>query len=348
MAAKSKDGFTLSVAGDVALPGIIRFADGRILAADEDKTKNVLDLVASHFQASDFNFINLESPISDKGNHSIKPSCFRTYVSMMEVLTKSRIHMVGVANNHALDFGWEALEDTLVRLDAAGIARSGAGHNIAEARKPAIAKRDGMTVGFLAYTANVNTPLGFQASKARHGLAPMRISPFIAPDHCNKEDLEEMMADVEKWKKEVDFLGVSFHWGISDGGTHTVTRHQEVMGRHAVEAGADLVVGHHGHALQAVEFYRGVPIVYGLGNFYLSFEEGFPRESMILQCKIAPHKINEIGFLPVYITDDNRPEVVSPCSANGKHIVALMQKLCKEYGSQVITHACDEAVLLKG
>ena len=120
------------------------------------------------------------------------------------------------------------------------------------------------------------------------------------------------------------------------------------MGRHAVEAGADLVVGHHSHALQAVEFYQGVPIVYGLGNFYLSFEEGFPRESMLLQCTISqPHKIDELAFLPVYITDDNRPEVISPCSANGKRIVALMQKLCWEYGSTVVAEKCTPTVVLQ-
>ena len=151
MAEKSKDSFVLSVAGDVALPGTIRFADGRLLTADEEKRKNVFDLVASYLQASDFNFLNLESPVSTQGKAApIKPSCFRTYVSMMEVLTKAKIDMVGVANNHALDYGWEALEDTMVILDQHGIAHSGAGKNIAEARKPAISEKGGMTVGFLA------------------------------------------------------------------------------------------------------------------------------------------------------------------------------------------------------
>jgi len=349
MAEKPEEKFVLSVAGDVSLPGTILFASGKIIASDEEKGKKVLDHVAPYFRASQFNFFNLESPISSKGQPApIKPSCFRSYPSMLEVLKKSRIDFVGVANNHTLDYGWEALEDTLELLRQNGIAYSGAGKNIAEARKPAIVRKDGMTVGFLSYTANVNTPLGFQASEARHGLAPMRISPFIVPDHCNKEDLEAMRNDVQKWKKEVDFLGVSFHWGISDGGTHTLTIHQEVMGRNAVEAGADLVVGHHSHALQAVEFYRGKPIVYGLGNFALSFEEGFPRESMLLQCRISRHKVHELAFLPVYISDENRPEVVSPSSEDGQKVIAVMQKVCKPFGTEMVVTKGSEKVLLKG
>ena len=188
-----------------------------------------------------------------------------------------------------------------------------------------------MTIGLLSYTANVNTPMGFKASANRQGLNPMRISPLL-PDHVNMEDIEAMQEDVAKWQKETDFLAVSCHWGISEGGTHTVTQHQEIIAHHAVDAGADLVIGHHPHALQPLEIYKGKAIVYSLANFVFGLEEDFPRENMMFQCVFSKHKIHEFKFLPCYMNKANQPEVVSPEDEEGQKVVALMKKLCARYG----------------
>jgi poly-gamma-glutamate synthesis protein (capsule biosynthesis protein) len=203
-------------------------------------------------------------------------------------------------------------------------------------------------VGLLSYTANVNTPFGFKAGEEREGLAPARISPFFQPDHTNREDVEAMQSDVRQWKPQVDFLVVSFHWGISEGGTHTVALHQKVIGRHAVNAGADLVLGHHSHALQAVEIYRNKPICYGLGNFVFALEEGFPRETMLFQCTFSPHKIHDVTFLPAYVSRQGRPEVVSHEQGRGLEIVSLMRKLCSQFGTKLVTQKNVEEVILKG
>lgn len=109
---------------------------------------------------------------------------------------------------------------------------------------------------------------------------------------------KQCSSDVRQWKAQVDFFVVSFHWGISKGGTHTGALHQKVIGRHAVNAGADLVPGHHSHALQAVEIYWNKPICYGLGNFGFALEEGFPRETMLFQCTFSRHKLHDVKFLP--------------------------------------------------
>jgi poly-gamma-glutamate synthesis protein (capsule biosynthesis protein) len=267
---------------------------------------------------------------------------------MIEVLKKGAMDFVSLANNHSLDYGWEAPSDTMDLLRQNGIGFSGAGKNLQEARQPAVVEKKGLAVGLLSYTANVNTPFGFKAGKEREGLAPMRISPFFQPDHTNQEDLEAMEADIAEWKRRLDFLVVSFHWGISEGGTHTVALHQKVIAHSAVNAGADLVLGHHAHALQAVEIYRNAPICYGLGNFVFALEEGFPRETMIFQCTISRHRVHAVGFLPTYISVRGQPEVVSREEGHGDEIVTLMKNLCSRFGTRLVCRKGAEDVLLKG
>lgn len=343
------DRLLLTAVGDVFLPGTVRFVDGKVLSSDEELGKTVFDRVAPYFQKSDVNFCNLEAALSNKGNPQAgRYAAFRSFPSMIEVLKKGKIDFVSVANNHSIDYGWEALSDTLDLLRQNGIGFSGGGRNMEEARKPALVKKKGLTIGLLSYTANVNTPMGFKASEEREGLAPVRISPFFLPDHTNQEDLEAMQKDVREWKPRVDFLVVSFHWGISEGGTHTVALHQKVIAHKAVNAGADLVLGHHAHAIQAVEIYRNKPICYGLGNFVFALEEGFPRETMLFQCLISRHKIHEVKFLPAYVSKQGRPEVVSPEQGHGLEIVSLMKKLCSKFGTRVVTQKQAEEVILKG
>ena len=346
---RKSDRLLLTAVGDVFLPGTVRFVDGKILSSDEELGKTVFDKVAPYFQKSDVNFCNLESALSSKGNPQAgRYAAFRSFPSMIEVLKKGKIDFVSVANNHSIDYGWEALSDTLDLLRQNGIGFSGGGRNIEEARKPALVEKKGFTVGLLSYTANVNTPFGFKASEEREGLAPIRISPFFQPDHTNQEDIEAMRSDVRQWRAQVDFLVVSFHWGISEGGTHTVALHQKVIGRHAVNAGADLVLGHHSHALQAVEIYRSKPICYGLGNFVFALEEGFPRETMLFQCQISRHNVHEVKFLPAYVSKQGQPEVVSPEQGQGLEIVSLMRKLCSRFGTKLVTQKQVEEVILKG
>lgn len=345
---KADASLLFTAVGDVFLPGTVRFVDGTLQATDKKLAKKFLDQVTPYFRQSDVNFCNLEAPISAKGTPLPgRYAAFRSYPDTVDLLKKAGIDFVALANNHSQDYGWEALADTMERLAKGGIGFSGAGKNLAEARKPALVTKSGLRVGLLSYTANVNTPFGFKAGVEREGLAPVRISPFFLPDHCNEEDIEAMRQDVETWKGQVDFLVVSFHWGISEGGTHTVSLHQKVMAHHAVDAGADLVVGHHAHALQPVEIYRGKPICYGLGNFVFSLEEGFPRETMMFQCRFTRHKVHELGFLPVYTSRLNMPEVVSPASEAGKKVVAIMEKICPRFGTKPVVAAGAETVILK-
>jgi len=330
---KAESILTFSAVGDTYLAGIRRWPDGYFVLADEEIGKKALNKVASYFLNSDVNFCNLEGVITNSGRPIAGKSnaYLLSYPGMTRILKKAGINVVALANNHILDYRWEALADTMARLDKVGIKYSGAGKNLAEARKPAIIEKEGMTIGLLSYTTNLNLPMGFKASESKPGLNPIRVSPFFVPDHINKEDIEVMREDISKWHKKTDFLAISCHWGVSDQGTQTVARHQEIIAHYAVDAGADMVIGHHTHALQPIELYKGKAIAYSLGNFSLSLSS-YQSEGIIMQCVFSKnHKIKEFKFLPLYINKNNQPAVVSPEEEDGKKVVELMQKLCTQY-----------------
>ena len=336
---KSDGSLVFSAIGDVFIGGTVRMIDGRIGESDERKNRAAFDKVLPYFHASDVNFANLEGPLSSVGKPQPgRSAALRGYPSIVEVLKKSRFDFVSVANNHSLDYGWEALADTMEILKKNGIGFSGAGKDIAAARKPALVRKKGMTIGLLSYACNVNVPLGFQAAEGKSGLAPIRISPFFWPDHTNRQDIEALRLDIETWRPKVDFLAVSVHWGVSEGGTHTVALHQQSIGRQAIDAGADLILGHHPHAIQAIEIYKDKPICYSLGHFAFAFftaEEGFPRETMLFQCRISPHRVHEVRFLPALIGENGQTEVLAPDKGKGLKIVTLMKTLCAEQGTKL-------------
>jgi poly-gamma-glutamate synthesis protein (capsule biosynthesis protein) len=339
-----------SAIGDIFIGGTVRMIDGRIGESDERKNRAVFDRVLPHFHASDVNFANLEGPVSSAGKPQPgRSAALRGYPGIAEVLKRARFDFVSLANNHSLDYGWEALADTMEILGKNGIGFSGAGRDIAAARMPALVKKKGVTIGLLSYACNVNVPLGFQASEGKSGLAPIRISPFFWPDHTNRQDIEALCQDIEKWRKKVDFLAVSVHWGVSEGGTHTVALHQQAIGRQAIDAGADLILGHHPRAIQAIEIYKDKPICYSLGHFAFAFftaEEGFPRETILFQCRISPHRVHEVSVLPAFIGENGQTEVLTPGIGRGLKIITLMKKLCAEQGTSLVIRDGAAAVVL--
>ncbi len=161
---------------------------------------------------------------------------------------------LSLANNHVLDFGVDALEDTLDTLSRYGIAAAGAGPDIDRAMRPAIIEHRGIRVAFLAFGGTEYMPAQYQAwwgaGDASPGIAP------LAPE-------SRLLDAVRAAKADADIVIVSLHWGLE---YHDVTRQQRSLGMAAIDAGADIVFGHHPHVPQPVEVHNGRPIIYSLGN----------------------------------------------------------------------------------
>ncbi|MCL6580280.1 MAG: CapA family protein [Firmicutes bacterium] len=235
--------------------------------------------------SADLAMVNLECSVSLRGSPMPdKKWTFRADPSSLGGLRRAGVDVVSVANNHSLDYGQEAFVDTLDYLAGEGVAYCGGGRNLDEALRPVILEVKGFKVGFLGATA-IYPVSEWVASSSR---------PGILPTHYEAK----VMAAVAALKKEVDFVVVAVHWG--EEYKFYPNDYQRRYGRALVDAGADVVVGHHPHVLQGIEVYRGRVIAYSLGNFIFTYTSRPSQESGILLVTLDEQGLAAARFLPVF------------------------------------------------
>ena len=268
---------------------------------DANGGEAVLAGVARLLRESQVAFVNLESPLSNKGaRNAAKDVTFRGRPALVQGLRTAGVDVVSLANNHALDWGSKALLDTVTRLDAAGIAHAGAGGDLAGARAPALLKTTSGTVAVLAYTLIL--PGGFAAGSDRAGVNP------------GSGHRERLLADITAAAKRADWVVVSFHWGIEYTGQ--ASREQRELAHDAVDAGADLVIGHHPHVLQGLELYRNKLIAYSLGDFVFDHYSRATGETVVLEIELSSVGPPSVRVTPVYLSDSHGiPKVVAGTEA---------------------------------
>jgi poly-gamma-glutamate capsule biosynthesis protein CapA/YwtB (metallophosphatase superfamily) len=228
------------------------------------------ELVRSTLQDADIRFAQVERTYSERGE--LRPGSGgahgRLHPRMASVLADCGFNVASVAGNHALDWGPEALLDTIDLLRTKGIQTIGGGRNLAEARQPAIIECKGLRVAMLAYCSVLHE--GYAASPDTPGVAPMRAyaryepvdyQPGVPPRVIttpDEEDLADLIADVRAAKEQADTVVLSLHWGV-----HFVPRliadYQKTVAQAAFAAGADLILGHHAHVPKAIEVFGARP-----------------------------------------------------------------------------------------
>jgi len=252
--------------------------------------------IAGHFKKADILFGNLESIIAARGGRVGSIHSFRADPKAIEGLVYAGFDVLSVANNHTLDYGRAGMEDSLRRLQEANIIPVGAGLNAHEAFSVKIKEVRGTKIGFLAFTN-----LGPEVWGAGND------SPGIA--WVGAKDKEQITQHIKNAKEAVDLLVVSFHWGeeyASRPNTFQIS-----FGQALVDAGADIVIGHHPHVIQPVERYRGGWIAYSLGNFV--FDQGFSEETMkglLLEILIEDKAIKEVTSKEITISSSFQPSLV--------------------------------------
>jgi poly-gamma-glutamate synthesis protein (capsule biosynthesis protein) len=256
-------------------------------------------------------FVNLECPISDKGvRNGVKEYTFRATTGLTEGLVSAGIDVVSLANNHVLDYGQTALLDTIQRLDDAGVAHAGAGKNIAEAAAPVIMATPAGTVAVLA--ASEIVPGGFAATAQQPG------TNAAVPNY------EKLITAIKAAAKRTDFVIVSMHWGTEY--TNTPNAGQRELAHEMIDAGADLIIGHHPHVIQGMEVYKDRLIAYSLGDFV--FDRHSRRETgeaFVLQVTLAHKGAPYVEVVPVYL--DEATGV--PSRATGEEADAILGRLAK-------------------
>ncbi len=242
-----------------------------------DSFANTLELV----HAADIAFGNFEIPLSNRGYPREKLITFRADPEVAPDVGKLGFDVLSLANNHILDYGYEALFDTIHLLRGQGIRLIGAGSNLAEASAPVVLEANGWRVGFIAFTSLL--PTGAAAAPERPGLSPIHVhsayeincywqmeepgEPMIVTPRTWADDADVSYAAgcIAGLRDECDFTCVSMHWGF--GASEELATYQRPLGHALIEAGADVVFGNHPHAVHAVELYRDKAIFFSPSTF---------------------------------------------------------------------------------
>ena len=235
-------------------------------------------------RSADLVFSNLECCFYEPGaERSVEDEGFYATLEAAEALKLGGVHAIGNANN--VNYGGPAIRSSLKRLDEIAIPHTGAGNNREEAYRPVILERDGVRYGFLQRTS-VYWSHGHEATDSYPGVATLKAHtayrprieelktltrPGMPPEVVTWADpaaLARFKDDIADLRRRVDFLVASNHWGLD----HDVLDYQREIGHAAIDAGADLVMGHGPHHPLGIEVYKDKPIFYSLGSF--SFETG--------------------------------------------------------------------------
>ncbi|MDR3685171.1 MAG: CapA family protein, partial [Geothrix sp.] len=205
------------------------------------------------FQGADLAFGNLETPVAPRTGRPGVPFQFNAPEALPAALRASGFTVLSTANNHAFDQGAEGVRETLDRLHAEQLVTIGSGEDRPQAEALQIVQRRGLRVAFLGFTDVFNLDLNRRATE-----------PWVRP-----LDLEPALEAVREARGRADLVVVSLHWGNEY--QHQPTKRQRDVARALVEAGCDVVLGHHPHVLQPVELLethgRKALVAYSLGNF---------------------------------------------------------------------------------
>lgn len=289
---------TLAAVGDVML------ARDLVTLMDAYGPIYPYERVAALLGEADITIANLEGTLTDGGTPAAKKYTFRAPRRHAAGLAQAGIDVVSLGNNHALDFGPEALQDTLAALDDVGIAYSGAGEDEEAARRPAILEVKGLRLAFLSYAATADA---VTAAPGRPGVAWATV--------------EAIGDDVRRAKDQADLVVVSLHAGVEYA--DEPSPNQRALAQAAAEAGAVLVLGHHPHVLQQWEFHGPTLVAYSLGNFVFDLDEGdladlgpAPFQTAILRLEVTGGAVTAVDPIPVFIDPlENRPRPATPAEA---------------------------------
>ena len=243
--------------------------------------------VADVLSRADIRFGNLECTLSERGlrrndYHSVQMRGHEEYLSG---LVATGFHTMNVANNHSMQHGPEPFQDTIRLLETAGITPCGVRDGAASV--PAIVTAKDLRVAFLAYS--------------------LRPRQYFTNEPLYAEGRQQdMLADVAAVRGTCDVLVASLHWG--DEFIDRPSPADIELAHSLVDAGVDLIVGHHPHVLRGVERYGRGWIVYSLGNFVcdMLWEEEL-RETAICECRLTARGVEDVRLIPARINDDSQP-----------------------------------------
>ena len=270
-----KTAATLVFGGDVML--------GRSCAAKIEQGVDPFDGVGTVLRGASFATANLECTISDLGE-SGQRYAFRAPACSPQLLRRAGFHALGLANNHALDFGSAALHDCAARLLTENIEPIGVEKSDSSAYAPSLfSVRGGKKLALLAISD---------------------VSPGSESRIATTSDRAKLHAAIDDARLQANLVVCLVHWGIEN--SEKITDQQRELARWLVDRGVDLVVGSHPHCVQPLDFYHGCPIAYSLGNLVF---DGAPsvtswNRGALLEVGLNEDaKVSSVSLIPVALED---------------------------------------------
>ncbi len=305
--AAEPDKTTLAFVGDIG------FAQGyatinKFRSNGSDIHNSFDEQVLSTMQGVDIMMANNEFPYSDRGTPTPnKTYTFRADPKDVHIMTDIGVDIVSLANNHAYDYGPDALIDTVDTLNDARLPFVGAGKNFEEAAHPVYFHVNGHIVSYVSAT-----------QIERYGNPDTKEATADSPGVLRTLDPAKAVAAIKEAADNSDFTVMYVHWGSES--TDLVEQSQRDLARAYVDAGADLIIGDHSHCLQGIDFVDNVPVFYSLGNFWFNsktLDTCIVRVTLDNDCRIS-----DIEFIPCI---QRGSCVVSATEAEKERIIGYMR-----------------------
>lgn len=233
--------------------------------------------ISSIFKKSDATVINLECVLSDTSDPIEKQFNFRASCSLATYLNGAGITHASIANNHSFDHGVLGFNNTMNALSNNGVSPIG------ESQTPVLIKKGNQTVALFGVNMVTNE------------------LPSESYDYIYSPTQTELVNVINSYNKEYPdhLIAVNIHWGYEY--REFPSSVQQELGKKLIDSGAKIIVGHHPHVLQPIEYYKDGVIVYSLGNLVFDQEMLNTKHSILLTLNIKNHKIRELAIKKILI-----------------------------------------------
>ncbi|KAK2159114.1 hypothetical protein LSH36_158g03022 [Paralvinella palmiformis] len=283
-------------------------------------------------KSPDVRIINLETSVTTsdtpwphKGIH------YRMHPKNVDVIASAKIDCCILANNHTADWGFSGLKETLTALRGQGIAYAGAGFNSEEAEAPAIFDlgEKGRVLVFAGGHQSSGVPTGWRARDDKEGVNIIEIQN-------TPKALEDLKAQVIKYRREGDIIVLSIHWG-GNWGFDLEPFMQKFAHAAIKEAGFDVIHGHSSHHVRGLEVYQGKLIIYGCGDFLNDYEgigghERFRGDLALMYFVDVDPKSGSLVGVTMVPTETKQLRVNLACERDLEWMQETMSRECKKLG----------------
>jgi poly-gamma-glutamate capsule biosynthesis protein CapA/YwtB (metallophosphatase superfamily) len=314
------------------------------------RAEDGFESVLAELDQSDLVVVNLEMPLSRRGYRVPKFANYRCDPEMIDdVKAVLGADAVSMANNHMMDWGPVAMLDTVEACDRVGIAHAGAGSDIDTAFAPAVLNCNGKRIEMMS--AACTLPVESDAAVGKPGIAPVRVKfsfevdislvseqPGTVPDvhtWVEEQTKEDLCRRIRDMKARADVAIVIMHWGVPSPwlspAQGLLAEYQRPLAHAIIDAGADLIIGNHPHAINPVEIYRGKCICYSMGNFvYVDIWPFMGPESILARMSIDS---GTVELVPILLSEQGIPHRAT--GGGAMRILTTVQEMSVPLGTAI-------------